>query len=139
MSVGGPTVVIRLRNAGWWQTMMTLSAAAGGSYRSRARAGNKILVFWQILEYFDEWLCFSFLFIAWLCETSLRMEIKIKLPWLFVTWTIFKRHVGTYRWKKRPVKCSHGSGREEEWYTGNNVYQDLVGNNWDIMRSVTSV
>ena len=44
MSVGGPTVVIRLRNAGWWQTMMTLSAAAGGSYRSRTRAGNKIWV-----------------------------------------------------------------------------------------------
>ena len=37
--------------------------------------------------------------------------------------------------EKQPVNRSHGSG---EWYRGNNVYQGLVGNNWDIMGSVTS-
>ena len=92
-------------------------------------------------KYWNFWWVVFFLFIAWLSETSLRMEIKIKLLWLFVTWkNICFDDMLEYVEEKKiwAVQFSHGCGGEE-WYTGNNVYQDLVGNNWEIMRSVTSV
>ena len=118
----------------WWLYQLQQVAHTGGR-----RAGNKIWVLWQILEFVMSG--FSFLFIAWLSQTSLRMEIKIKLLWLFVTWKniCFDDMLEYVEAKKIwAVRFSHGCGGEE-WYTGNNVYQDLVGNNWDIMRSVTSV
>ena len=116
----------------WWQTMMTLSSVrAGGSHRRRTGPGNKI---WYLTNIGVFLICWS--------HDSERHMREGRSRWCCSDcfWhenVVCRGQMGECQWKTVGENCSQGSG--EEWDRGNNVYQDMVCNNWDIMGSVTSV
>ena len=138
-SVCGPTVVLKLRNVGllseggrpsWLYHQLQQVASPqgdGGGRKRHEECLTNIGTFWQSFSFFVHLMTIR--------DISERgNQDKLVLIVFDMRNVVEADNLENIR-EKQPVNRSHGSG---EWYRGNNVYQGLVGNNWDIMGSVTS-